>query len=541
MNWGLLSKRGTMGQVKNTNHAAQIRVIGVGGGGNNAVNRMIAAGIKSASFIAINTDTMALHMSKADYRIQIGNQLTKGLGAGAKPQVGEQAAEESRVAISKHLEGADLVFVTAGMGGGTGTGAAPVVAQIAKEMGILTIAVVTKPFMFEGAERMHNAEIGIANLKGAVDAIVVIPNEKLLEVVPSDTPMVEAFRIADDVLRQGVQGIADLIVTPSLINLDFADVKTIMKDKGKAHMGIGSASGENKTINALRLAANSPLLETKIEDATGVIINVTCGLDVPLKEISEAMSLVREVAHPSANIIFGASADPNMRDTVSITLVATGFDQKSNLTNFSASMQGRTQQFGQGQNMGQPMGQPFGQPTGQNIAQPFGQSAGQQFRGGAQPQQMPNNRQPLTDGNAQRPASLHQPTSQPRTEKQALEDFINAGQVNKPPQNNIKGASPFHASPQQMPPSPHQQGHSIQPAARLNNQMAQGAHMPNNTMPQTQFNQAPNSRMQQSPHISNTQSNPMGNQDMHKRKIQVDNTSLPPFIQKMKDLENKQR
>ena len=263
---------------------ATIKVIGVGGAGNNAVNRMVEAGIKSVEFIAVNTDRQALNMSKANSKIQIGEKLTRGLGAGANPDIGAQAAEESKAEIAEVLKGADMVFVTAGMGGGTGTGAAPLVAATAKELGILTIGVVTKPFTFEGKKRLAQAERGIANLKGKVDTLVVIPNDKLLQVIDRKTSIVEAFRMADDILRQGVQGISDLIAVPGLINLDFADVKTIMLNQGMAHMGIGRASGENRAEDAAKQAIQSPLLETSIEGARGVIINITGGSDIGLHE-----------------------------------------------------------------------------------------------------------------------------------------------------------------------------------------------------------------------------------------------------------------
>ena len=317
-----------MYNANSISHVANIKVVGVGGGGNNAVNRMVAANVTSAEFVAINTDKQALLMSKATHRIQIGEKLTRGLGAGADPEIGQKAAEESKAVITEMLKGCDLVFITAGMGGGTGTGAAPVVAQIAKELDILTIAVVTKPFNFEGRKRMDNAEKGIANLKKFVDTLVIIPNDKLLKIVPKGTPIVEAFRCADDVLRQGIQGISDLIVTPSLINLDFADVKTIMKDKGLAHMGIGRGKGENKTIDAVRQAVQSPLLETNIEGATGILLNVKGGLDLPLDEVNEAAELVREVVDSNCNIIFGAGVDESLNEQVEITVIATGFNQK---------------------------------------------------------------------------------------------------------------------------------------------------------------------------------------------------------------------
>lgn len=307
-------------------NVARIRVIGVGGGGNNAVDRMIDAGIKSAEFVAMNTDYQALIRSKAELKIQLGAELTKGLGAGADPSIGEKAAQESIDQIKEVLQDNDLVFITAGMGGGTGTGAAPVVASIAREMGILTVAVVTKPFNFEGKKRMENAEKGIENLRQYVDTLVIIPNEKLLSVVPKGTPIVKAFQVADDVLRQGIQGISDLIVNPALINLDFNDVRTVMSDKGLAHMGIGCGEGENRTLEAVRQAVQSPLLETDIEGATGVIINVTGGLDISLSEVAEASKLVQDVVDSSANIIFGAGIDEELGDKVVVTIIATGFN-----------------------------------------------------------------------------------------------------------------------------------------------------------------------------------------------------------------------
>lgn len=310
----------------------QIKVIGVGGGGNNAVNRMIASNIKSAQFIAINTDKQALQMSEAKEKIQIGEKLTRGLGAGADPEIGRKAAEESKADIADKLKGADLVFITAGMGGGTGTGAAPVVASIAKEMGILTIAVVTKPFNFEGRSRMENAEMGIANLARCVDTLVVIPNDKLLKVVPKGTPLVEAFKYADDVLRQGIQGISDLIATPSLINLDFADVRTVMRNRGLAHMGIGEGKGENRNLEAVRMAVASPLLETTIEGAQAVIINITGGFDLTLDEVNDAVQLIKQAVDESANTIFGATIDERYNDRLLITIIATGF-KNSNFEN----------------------------------------------------------------------------------------------------------------------------------------------------------------------------------------------------------------
>lgn len=311
---------------------AQIKVMGIGGGGNNAINRMISANIKSAQFIAVNTDKQALFLSKASKKVQIGEKLTRGLGAGGEPEMGQKAAEESREQLVEVMRGADLLFITAGLGGGTGTGAAPVIASIAKDLGILTIAVVTRPFVFEGKNREANARTGLAALRKYVDTLIVIPNDKLLQVIPKGTSMVEAFRIADDVLRQSIQGISDLIVTPSLINLDFADVRTIIKNKGLAHMGIGVAKGENRMINAVRQAVSSPLLETTIEGATGVILFVIGGYDMALDEVNEAARLVQEVVDPSANIIFGAGINPDLTEEVSVTVIATGFDSPEETT-----------------------------------------------------------------------------------------------------------------------------------------------------------------------------------------------------------------
>ena len=306
---------------------ATIKVIGVGGAGNNAVNRMIDAGIKGVDFIAVNTDRQALQTSKANTKIQIGEKITRGLGAGANPDIGAQSAEESKAELAEVLRGADMVFVTAGMGGGTGTGAAPVVAQAAKEMGILTIGVVTKPFTFEGKKRLSQAERGIESLKGKVDTLVVIPNDKLLQIIDRKTSIVEAFKMADDVLRQGVQGISDLIAIPGLVNLDFADVKTIMINTGMAHMGVGRASGENRAEDAAKEAIQSPLLETSIEGARGVIINITGGEDLGLHEVNTAAELVQRSVDPEANIIFGTVTDPSMEDEIQITVIATGFEK----------------------------------------------------------------------------------------------------------------------------------------------------------------------------------------------------------------------
>lgn len=310
-----------------TDNNAKIKVFGVGGGGNNAVNRMIDEQIKGIDFIAINTDRQALTSSKAENQIQIGEKLTRGLGAGADPEIGRKAAEESKEQIEQLLQDTDMVFVTAGMGGGTGTGAAPVVAQLAKQKGILTVGVVTKPFGFEGKVRMKNAEAGIEELKANVDTLITIPNDRLLEVVQKNTSILEAFSIADNVLKQGIQSISDLIKVPGLINLDFADVTSIMKEKGLAHMGIGSASGENRAIEAAKEAIQSPLLETSIRGAKGVLLNVTGGPSLSLFEANAASNLITESCDPDANIIFGASIRDDLEDEIMITVIATGFDE----------------------------------------------------------------------------------------------------------------------------------------------------------------------------------------------------------------------
>ena len=309
-----------------TNNFASIKVIGVGGAGTNAVNRMIDSGLQGVDFIAVNTDKQALTLSKAPTKVQIGDKLTKGLGAGANPEVGKHAAEESREEISNFIKGADLVFVTCGMGGGTGTGAAPVIAELARDMGILTIGVVSKPFMFEGRQRMKNAEAGIERLKANVDTLVVVPNDRLLSVVTKGTSVTEAFRIADDTLRQGIQGISDLIAVPNLINLDFADVRTVMEARGLAHMGIGVGKGENRMVDAARQAISSPMLETSIDGARAVLINITGGPDTSIIDINEAAQMITQAADPEANIIFGAGIDENLEDEVHITVIATGFE-----------------------------------------------------------------------------------------------------------------------------------------------------------------------------------------------------------------------
>ena len=312
--------------METNNYLAVIKVIGVGGGGTNAVNRMIDAGVRGVEFIAVNTDAQALTMCDADVKIHIGGTITKGLGAGADARVGRDAAEESREELKEAVRGADMVFVTAGEGGGTGTGAAPVIAQIAREQGALTVGVVTRPFAFEGVQRTRRAEDGIEELKKQVDSVIVIPNERLIQVVERRTSILDAFKMADDVLRQGVQGITDLITVPGIINLDFADVRTVMQDAGASLMGIGVAQGENRASEAAQAAISSPLLETTVSGATGVLLNVTGGSDMGLFEIDEAASIIRQAAHEECNVIFGAVIDESLGDELRVTVIATGFD-----------------------------------------------------------------------------------------------------------------------------------------------------------------------------------------------------------------------
>jgi len=313
---------------RKNDETVNLKVVGVGGGGNNAVDRMVDGGLSSVEFIAVNTDKQVLQTSKAEQRIQIGEKITKGLGAGANPEIGLKAAEESKEEIAQTLKGANMVFVTAGMGGGTGTGGAPIVAQVAKEMGILTVGVVTKPFSFEGRKRMTQALGGIENLRANVDALVVIPNDKLLEIAEPRTSMKDAFKMADEVLRQGVQGITDLISGVGTINTDFADVQAVMKNAGYAHMGIGSASGANKALEAAQMAVHSPLLETSIDGAKGVIMNIQGGPDMALQEVNEAANYVQSLIDEDATFIFGVVVNENLGDEMAITVIATGFDSE---------------------------------------------------------------------------------------------------------------------------------------------------------------------------------------------------------------------
>lgn len=322
-------------EVKNDG-LAKIKVIGVGGGGNNAISRMKESGLSGVEFVAINTDRQILDSINTDETLQIGAKLTKGLGSGGNPEVGEKAAEESRQDIAKVLEGADMVFVTAGMGGGTGTGAAPIVAQVAKEMGILTVSVVTKPFLFEGRNRQVQAESGIEKLKKNVDTLIIVPNDRLLQIAEKRTTMLEAFKMADKVLLDGIKGISDLIAVPNMINLDFADVQSVMKEQGVAHMGIGYANGENRATEAAKAAIQSPLLETSIDGAKAVLINITSS-DLGIMEINEASELIRDHIDKDANIIFGAGLDEELKDDIKITVIGTGFDNKKISSSTSSS------------------------------------------------------------------------------------------------------------------------------------------------------------------------------------------------------------
>ena len=321
-----------------------IKVIGVGGGGNNVVNRMVRSGTKGVEFVAVNTDKQALNVSSATYKIQIGEKLTHGQGAGSDPEVGRKSAEESRNQIAKALEDTDMVFITAGMGGGTGTGGAPIVAEIAKEMDILTVAVVTKPFGFEGRKRMTQAEQGIEDLRGKVDSLVIIPNERLKYATDQKITFANAFEIADDVLRQAVVSISDLIRDTGFINLDFADVTAVMKDAGLAHMGVGRAAGKGKAEEAARMAISSPLLETSIQGAKGVLINVTGSMDIGLEEVEQAATLVQEAVHPDALTIFGATFDENLDDEIRVTVIATGFAEPDEVAQISTPVAGKAAQ-----------------------------------------------------------------------------------------------------------------------------------------------------------------------------------------------------
>ncbi|WP_131104173.1 cell division protein FtsZ [Ornithinimicrobium sufpigmenti] len=359
------------------NYLAVIKVVGIGGGGVNAINRMIEVGLKGVEFIAINTDAQALLMSDADVKLDVGRELTRGLGAGADPEVGRRAAEDHTEEIEEALRGADMVFVTAGEGGGTGTGGAPVVAKIAKSLGALTIGVVTRPFTFEGRRRANQAESGIASLREEVDTLIVIPNDRLLSISDRTVSMLDAFRSADQVLLSGVQGITDLITTPGLINLDFADVKSVMQGAGSALMGIGSARGEDRAVQAAELAISSPLLEASIEGAHGVLLSVQGGSDLGLFEINEAARLVQEAAHPEANIIFGAVIDDSLGDEVRVTVIAAGFDGGA------PHARGEERAMGQAQGGARPQVQQGGLGAPRSVGAPAQQAGAQRPQQGA--------------------------------------------------------------------------------------------------------------------------------------------------------------
>ncbi|WP_256837563.1 cell division protein FtsZ [Ornithinimicrobium faecis] len=384
------------------NYLAVIKVVGIGGGGVNAINRMIDVGLKGVEFIAINTDAQALLMSDADVKLDVGRELTRGLGAGADPEVGRKAAEDHMEEIEEALRGADMVFVTAGEGGGTGTGGAPVVAKVAKSLGALTIGVVTRPFTFEGRRRANQAETGIGSLREEVDTLIVIPNDRLLSISDRQVSMLDAFRSADQVLLSGVQGITDLITTPGLINLDFADVKSVMQGAGSALMGIGSARGEDRAVQAAELAISSPLLEASIEGAHGVLLSVQGGSDLGLFEINEAARLVQEAAHPEANIIFGAVIDDSLGDEVRVTVIAAGFDGGAPMQRSDDRALGQVQAGGTNRppaQQGQPQG---GQPQQRPAQQP------QQ----GQPARAPQQQAPAQQGQPQQPAQA--PQGQPQ-------------------------------------------------------------------------------------------------------------------------------
>lgn len=432
-------------KLNEDDNTAKIIVVGVGGAGNNAVNRMIDENIEGVEFIGINTDKQALQFCKASTVMQIGEKLTRGLGAGAKPEVGEKAAEESTEDLTEALKNADMVFVTCGMGGGTGTGAAPVIARIAKEMGILTVGVVTKPFNFEGKQRMNNALSGIEQLKEAVDTLIVIPNDKLLEIVDRRTSMPEAFGKADEVLEQAVQGITDLINMPGLINLDFADVQTVMTDKGIAHIGIGKAHGDDKAIEAVKIACASPLLETTIDGASNIIINISG--DISLIEANEAASYVQELAGDDANIIFGAMYDENAQDECSITVIATGLDQ-------AASQQAREQRAaGYRRNMQANAKQ--GTPI--RVAQ--AQSAQPQQVQAAQPEQQP---QQTAGYNGTMNPLFQQPQQQAQYQPQQ--------QYQQPVQQQYQQPQQQFRQPEQ-PAQPQQGAYSFEPRQNKNVQI----------------------------------------------------------------------
>ena len=480
--------------VNNISGKAKIKVIGVGGAGNNAVNRMLEAGIDSAEYIVVNTDSQILALSPCANKVQIGAQLTKGLGAGADPDIGRAAAEESKDVLTELIKGTDLLFITAGMGGGTGTGAAPVIAKIARDMKILTVAVVTEPFAFEGKKRMENTVKGLENLKKYVDTLVIIPNDKIKTVVQKNTPMVEALRVADEILKQGIKGIAELIVNPALINLDFADVKTVLKDKGIAHLGVGVAKGDNRIIEAVRVAVNCPLLETTIEGARGVILNVVGGTDLTFDEVADAAELVRSVVDASANIIFGARIDPNVQDEVEITVIATGFPGFDNKREEEQQRAYTTGQLYTNQSYSSRMpinNDPyFGQRTPYQ-ASPLYQAPGQQQyypqqgqpygQAPAYPQQGQSVQQPQT---MQQPQRSAQPSQAAQSSQQASAQSASAPQGVQMPQAPQMPQSPRIPQAPQAPQAQQSQSQPAQPS------QSAGGYVPMPSMPaQPHFSQ----------------------------------------------------
>ena len=494
---------------------ARIKVIGVGGAGCNAVNRMIEAGIQSASYVAVNTDKQILLLSKAENKIQIGSALTKGLGAGAEPEIGRAAAEESKEVLTEAVKDTDLLFITAGMGGGTGTGAAPVIAKIARDLKILTIAVVTEPFNFEGKKRMDNTVKGLENLKKYVDTLIIIPNDKITCVVPKNTPMVEALRVADEILKQGIRGIADLIVNPALINLDFADVRTILKDQGLAHMGVGVAKGENRIVEAVRLAVNCPLLETTIEGAKGVILNIVGGNDLTMDEVQTAATLVQSVVDYSANIIFGACIDSNINDEVEVTVIATGFPHVENMFNPKDERNVASRNFFV--NRGLPESNAEGQAPQQTV----------------QPQNVAPSyiRTPMNNTmQGQQPPVYRQPYQQQQYEqrRQQEQQYARAqAQYQQAPQQ-----APQQAAPQQGGAQYQQAPQYRQPAQQYEGQTQYQQAPQQNAQGGAQYQQAPQYRQPVQPQYPD-QGYQQAPQSVRSATAQEEEKPLPTFVQRL--------
>ena len=498
-----------MNTLDNLSGVARIKVIGVGGAGNNAVNRMIEAGIQSASYVAVNTDKQVLLLSQAETKIQIGTALTRGLGAGADPEVGRAAAEESKDALTEAVKDTDLLFITAGMGGGTGTGAAPVIAKIARDLKILTIAIVTEPFTFEGKKRMDNTAKGLDNLRKYVDTLIIIPNDKITNVVPKNTPINEALRVADEILKQGIRGLADLIVNPALINLDFADVRTILKDQGLAHLGVGVAKGENRIVEAVRLAVNCPLLTTTIEGAKGVILNIVGGNDLTMDEVQTAATLVQNVVDYSANIIFGACIDSNISDEVEVTVIATGFPMVEDIYSPKGERSAQNKNFFV--NRGLPEGGQDGQqPASQQAAAQPQQRVQQPAAYGQQNAYAQQRTQPNAYGQQQgygQPAAQQNAYAQQRTQPNAYaqqqgyaqQNAYAQGQYAQPSaQTTAQQASQQTLYGQQPYPGYNQQGYAQQPSAQANAYAQQGYGQP--TAQQNAYahqNAQPNAYVQQ--------------------------------------------